>query len=531
MKRMAAYIMKEIQKNLDFDYLVKATALFYAYYITGNIGLTLNPISGFATLFWMPTGIALAFLFLKGYKFWPAIFLGAFFVNFTNGAPALGSSLIALGNSLEAIVGVYLLRRFNFSPSLEKLSDSVTLIFYAGILSTSISASIGTFTLFTQGLLTVSSSATWFAWWIGDFISNIIVAPFIMSWGYNPKVNLTIEKISEGLILGISVIVVSTLTFTGALGIFFKNAPFVYIIFPVLLLIAFRFKPRETTTAVFTTTVIATITTYNGFGPFAVETDLGNLIFLQAFISVIGITFLILASSQAEKRNLEQAKEEFLALATHELKTPITSIKAYTDISHQALIKKGDSKNAEIIGRMKNQIDKLSKLISDLLDLSRIDNQRLRMEQSYFDFNELVLEVIDQMQAITERNILETRLQRTKTLFADRDRLGQVMINLIGNAIKFSPKKSKITITTRVENGKILFCVKDKGIGIPTEELSRIFEKTFRGSEKETYPGLGLGLYISKEIIKRHQGRIWATSKKNDGSIFCFSIPIRESGV
>lgn len=529
MEHLALYIKREIRKNLDFDYLVKATFLFYAYYITGKIGLTLDPVSGFATLFWMPTGIALAFLFLKGYKFWPAIFLGAFFVNSTSGAPGLASSLIALGNTLEAIAGTYLLKRLSFSPALERLSDSVSLIFYAGILSTIISASIGTLALYSHGLLVNSFAETWFAWWLGNLISNIVVAPFILSWGYNPKVNLTIDKITEGLILGILVIVVNTLTFTGALGIFFKNAPFAYLIFPALMIIAFRFKPRETTTAVFVTALISALATYNGFGPFAINTSLGILTFLQFFIGVISMTFLILSSSNAEKRNLEQAKEDFLALATHELKTPITSIKAYTDISHKALVKRGDSKNAEIVGRMKNQIDKLSKLISDLLDISRIDEQKLRIEQSYFDFNELILEVVDQMQTITEKNVLITKLQRTKTLYADRDRMGQVMINLIGNAIKFSPKKSEIFITTRVENGKMIFCVKDRGIGIPKHELSKVFEKTFRGSEKETYPGLGLGLYISKEIIKRHQGDIWATSKKNEGSTFCFSIPIRES--
>ncbi len=225
---------------------------------------------------------------------------------------------------------------------------------------------------------------------------------------------------------------------------------------------------------------------------------------------------------------LERQKDEFLGIASHELKTPVTSIKAYGQVLQTMFQRKGDVKAVEALQKMDSQINKLTNLIGDLLDVTKIQSGRLEFHKEYFDFNELVYEIIDEMQLTTERHILTKDLAQTKSVYGDRERIGQVLINLISNAIKYSPHTDKIIITTNNDKGNVKLCVQDFGVGIPKEKQDKIFEQFFRisGPHYNTVPGLGLGLYISSEIIKRQKGKIWVESIVGKGSSFCFSLPI-----
>ncbi|WP_207535642.1 PAS domain-containing sensor histidine kinase [Desertivirga arenae] len=228
-----------------------------------------------------------------------------------------------------------------------------------------------------------------------------------------------------------------------------------------------------------------------------------------------------------ELKQLQEQKDQFLGIASHELKTPVTSIKAYTQVLESMLRDSGDTKKADMVKKMDAQVNRLINLIGDLLDVTKIQTGKLQFNDRYFDFNEMVKELVEDVGRTSKKHSIITHLEETGEVYADRERIGQVVTNLITNAIKYSPNADRIEVYTRIENNNVRLCVQDFGIGIPREKKDKVFEQFYRvsGDEQHTFPGLGLGLYISSEIVKREGGKIWVTSMEGRGSTFCFSIP------
>lgn len=233
-----------------------------------------------------------------------------------------------------------------------------------------------------------------------------------------------------------------------------------------------------------------------------------------------------------EQKELQRQKDEFIGIASHELKTPVTSIKAYAQVLEIMLRKKGDMREADMLGKMNQQVDRLTKLISDLLDVTRIQSGRIQFNKTAFDFNAMVSDVIEEVQRTSASHQIVQEFTPAGTVYADKDRLGQVIINLLTNAIKYSPAANKVVVATKVCEAEVIISVQDFGIGIPVDKKERIFEQFYRvtGPGHLTFPGLGLGLYIAAEIIKREGGRIWADSCEDAGSTFYFGIPVGANG-
>ena len=228
-----------------------------------------------------------------------------------------------------------------------------------------------------------------------------------------------------------------------------------------------------------------------------------------------------------EFKQFQQQKDSFLGIASHELKTPLTSLKLYSQFLEKNLRRQNDDKNADVAQKMDDQINKLTSLVNDLLDVTKIQNGKILLNTSEFNFDELVTEIVDEQQMSTTQKI-NLEAETIGTVSGDRNRISQVMSNLINNAIKYSPDSDKVLITTKLnENNNVVFCVKDYGIGIPENKKDKVFEQYYRvsGSKEHTFPGLGLGLYISSEIIKRSGGKIFVNSVEGHGSEFCFEIP------
>jgi PAS domain S-box-containing protein len=232
-----------------------------------------------------------------------------------------------------------------------------------------------------------------------------------------------------------------------------------------------------------------------------------------------------------EQKHTQQQKDDFIGIASHELKTPVTSIKAYTQVLEKMLLKKGETKEAAMITRMDAQINRLTSLIADLLDVTKINSGKLQFNDREFDFIPMVKELVEDLQRTTDRHTLIENYTDIGIVYGDKERIGQVISNLITNAIKYSPNADKIIIYTTKKDDEVVVCVQDFGIGISDDKLNRVFEQFYRvsGDMQHTFPGLGLGLYISSEIVKREGGRIWVTSNVGKGSTFCFSIPIRSN--
>ncbi len=226
-------------------------------------------------------------------------------------------------------------------------------------------------------------------------------------------------------------------------------------------------------------------------------------------------------------RELGRQKDEFMAIASHELKTPVTSIKLYTQLLHQKFKKINDTKSAESVAKMDMQLNKLISLINDLLDVTKIEEGKLQFNMDRFDLNELVGEIVEQMQLTTKHKIVK-ELEPIGEVYADRERIGQVLTNFISNAVKYSPEANKVVVRTAKDRNNIIASVQDFGMGLAPSEQKKVFERFNRAGQEGPggLPGLGLGLYISREIIMRHEGKIWMESTKRKGSTFHFSIPI-----
>ena len=241
-------------------------------------------------------------------------------------------------------------------------------------------------------------------------------------------------------------------------------------------------------------------------------------------------TSLILLAIEdiTERKQIDQQKDEFISIASHELKTPITSVKAYAQILGQRFRKTGDLKSAELADKMDLQLDKLTSLIGDLLDVTKIEAGRIQFNESTFDLSELIDATVEELQRTTEKHLITKELQPLVMISGDHDRLGQVITNFISNAIKYSPQSDKIIVKTATDKNNVTLSVQDFGLGLSKVDQGKVFERFYRvsGSNQNTYPGLGLGLYISSEIIKRHKGRVWVDGNKLNGSKFCFSIPM-----
>ncbi len=229
-----------------------------------------------------------------------------------------------------------------------------------------------------------------------------------------------------------------------------------------------------------------------------------------------------------DQKLLQQQKDDFIAIASHELKTPVTSIKGYAQVLEKMLLKKGDATEAMMMNRMDKQVKRLTNLIGDLLDVTRIHSGKIEFNKTVFDFNPMVSELVEELQRTTEQHTLVEKYQESVLVRGDKDRISQVITNFITNAIKYSPTADEILIYTTVEQGEVVLCVKDEGIGIPPDKLEKVFEQFYRvsGDTQHAFPGLGLGLYISSEIIQREGGRIWVNSEEGKGSTFCFALPV-----
>ncbi len=237
-----------------------------------------------------------------------------------------------------------------------------------------------------------------------------------------------------------------------------------------------------------------------------------------------------IARDITKRKQLEKQRDDFISIATHELKTPVTSVKAYAQALQSIFLKRNDPKSAGYLAKMDAQLNKLTDLIGDLLDVNKIQSGQLHFKPTSFDINILINEIAEELQRTTQKHKIIKKLETSKKVFADRDRIGQVLTNLISNAIKYSPNANKIIITSTTETNLIKVCVKDYGIGIPKSMLDKVFDKFFRISSprNETFPGMGLGLHISSEFIKRQGGKIWAEGTEGEGATFCFFLPVKK---
>ena len=234
-----------------------------------------------------------------------------------------------------------------------------------------------------------------------------------------------------------------------------------------------------------------------------------------------------LLESSEKTESLMRQKDEFLNIASHELKTPITSIKVTVQLL-ESLVENKENTDAifALAGKANKQINKLTSLIEDLLDMTKIQAGKLQLDKDLFAVSTALREWVDgaNFHGNTHQIVIET--DEEYWIEGDKNRLEQVLVNLLSNAVKYSPDTDKIVIKYAKQNDVIKVSVTDFGIGIPSDKLPFVFDRFFRAKDDHTFSGLGLGLYISSEIIKQHGGIMGVESEENKGSCFWFTLPL-----
>ena len=294
--------------------IVRLGVLAVLYVLTAKMGLALDAVNGFAAAVWPPTGIALVALVLYGARLWPSIAVSAFLVNWWAGAPVLVAGGMALGNTLEALIGSVLLRRVvRFRPSLDRLRDVLGLLMLAAGLSTLVSATLGVTRGWLGGIIpTATYGKAWRTWWLGDALGALVVAPLFFVWSGHGGGALPRRWLPEALLLLVTVSAMSLAVFGDLVPHIGLHFP--YLVFPPLIWVALWLGPRGAVTATALVAASAIWGTVQGGGPFARATLQESLVGLQAFMSVVAVTMLVFAAVVAERQRAEDAQLRFAAL-------------------------------------------------------------------------------------------------------------------------------------------------------------------------------------------------------------------------
>ena len=311
------------------------------YFIAGKLGLMLASLHASASPVWPPAGIALAGLLLLGYRAWPGIFIGAFLVNVTTAGNVATAFAIATGNTLEALVGAWLVNRFAGGTNVFDRPQGVFKFALAAGISTIISPALGVTSLALAGFADWANyGAICLTWWLGDVTGDLVFTPLVLLWSVASKRRWNKKEAAEVGALLLLLVLLSGVVFGGWPGVSTRNYPIVLICGPVVIWTAFRFTQRETATGIFILSAIAVWGTLHGFGPFVRETENQSLLALQWWTAVLSITAMALSAGMAERRRVEEelqqqklvvksangTKDHFPAMLSHELRTPLTPV-------------------------------------------------------------------------------------------------------------------------------------------------------------------------------------------------------------
>jgi len=514
--------------------------IYLVYVTAAGICLKLHATNTFAAMIWAPVAIALVVFTMYGYRFAPPIALAAFTVNLMLGAGPVTSVFIAIGNTAAPLLGAYILRTYvDFRPPRLRLRDNVGLILVAVFVSF-ITATVGVGSLWLGGSLTwAMTGATWTTWWLGDMLGILVFAPLLFKWLFWPLRERTRLEYVELWAVMAAVAGVAFLVFWR------PDSEFSYYLFIPLTWAALRTGPRGMTLAIFIGSVIALGGTAAGYGPFV---DHG-LINLQIFVGTIAILYLTfsaiveersyaLRKSQVHIHELEhalkrissedEAKKEFLAVLAHELRNPLAAVLSSVELLKlEGVGASGAPAHLKSIGE---HVHAMAGLLDDLLDISRISKKKFKLRKEVIPLGPII-----ERSAHSARGLMQslghtlTITKEADEMFVEADpiRLEQVVVNLLNNAAKYTDPHGEIELIAAREGTMTVVRVRDSGIGIPGNMLTRIFDPFFQLDQgKATNEGLGIGLALTRQLVEMHGGTIEAQSPGEGlGSEFTVRLP------
>ncbi len=238
---------------------------------------------------------------------------------------------------------------------------------------------------------------------------------------------------------------------------------------------------------------------------------------------------LIAIEDITERREIERRKDDFLSIASHELKTPLTTVKGYVQILERLMPENAPEKYKAAVEKTSIYVERLNNLIGELLDVSRIQTGNIELHKETFDFDKIVHETVDGIQAATKTHHIKVEGSTNLEYIGDESHIIQVINNLLSNAIKYAPDATEVLVYLSLVSNYIKVAVTDYGMGINPEDQKKIFDRFYRvGEIQQRFPGMGIGLYVCDQIIKNHGGTLWVESEKGKGSTFSFTLPLYE---
>lgn len=229
-----------------------------------------------------------------------------------------------------------------------------------------------------------------------------------------------------------------------------------------------------------------------------------------------------------EQKQNDLRRSKFIGMVSHELKTPLTALKAYIQMLNNWAKKQKDSFTMGALSKVEKQVKKMLQMINSLLNLSGAEAGKIHLNKQAFNMIELISEVIEETMFITASHNITTIPGNDVSVTADRDKIEQVMVNLLSNAAKYSDKAAPIEVACTKVGNMLTVSVRDQGMGISASDMEKLFLPHYRAETKETEKinGFGIGLYLCSEIIQRHEGKIWVESEHGQGSTFKFTLPV-----
>jgi signal transduction histidine kinase len=535
----------------DRKYTLTLTALFGVYVVAGKVGLMLASVHESVSPVWPPTGIALAAFLTRGTRVWPAIFAGAFVVNVTTINSVTVSLAIALGNTLEALLGAYLIERFaNGAAAFDRAPDVFKFAGLAAFASTLVSATIGAAALVLGGHAAwVDLEGIWLTWWLGDATGALIFTPLLVLWGRDRPSTLSRARVLEAAALWLTTTLIGLTVFGESLApTGLLTLPLTFLCTPPLVWAAVRFRPREAAMLVAVMSGIAIWETLRGVGPFANTSESESLLLLQIFMGTVSVMVVAAGALVEERRRVEReredflaraqaaradaesanrAKDEFLAMLGHELRNPLAAIISAVSV----LDRIGGQDDIAVRAReaIRHQITHLGRLVDDLVDVAHVASGDIVLACEPLNLATGVQRAVSTLASTgrLERHVVDVRAEPV-WVNADQARLSQIVANLLTNAIRYTSPGGTIRVRVGAEGDQAVVGVTDTGIGIPFNLLPRIFDLPGPGDRRADHGqgGLGVGLTLVRRLVEVHGGRVEAFSEgPGRGSEFVVRLP------
>jgi signal transduction histidine kinase len=504
-------------------YWASLVTLAGAYWIAAIVGFTVADSVRQVSPLWPPTGIALAAMVRLGGRCWPGIAAGAFLANLGSGEPPWTALAVAAGNTLEAVAGYAVFRRFGFEARVERMRDVYALVL-AAFAAPAISATVGVASLWQAGLIPPAATLgeTWLVWWVGDAMGALLVTPVLLT--------LTDRRLGwPPARAGEAVVFLLLLAALGATVLATVPAPtngrdpnLEYLVFPMIIWAALRFTQREVVLAVALVSTLAVAGAILGRGPFVSDTLTRRLVLLQVFMAVLTTTALAMGALVTERRRAYEearranaAKDEFLAVLSHELRTPLTPILGWIRLLREGQLDVPTAARAHEVIERNTRIQ--VRLVEDLLDASRIVSGKMVFERHLVDIMRVVSGAHETVGGSVAEKSIAVEIQPpagTAMAWGDAERLQQAVTNVLANAVKFTPSHGRIGVRVESSETHLVLSVSDTGQGIEPAFLQRMFAPFTQADTGTTrsHGGLGLGLSIACYIVEQHGGTVAATS-------------------